>query len=118
MVRATLRVVRHEPLVHFFLLGGLIFAADAVLHPPDRNERVITVTRAMRQAMSENFDEDRERKATGTELDAMVDPGSGCAWPGNWARNPRSRQACAGQASFASLRPTAATTFRARTACG
>ncbi len=73
MVRATLRVVRHEPLVHFFLLGGLIFAADAVLHPPDRNDRVITVTPAMRQAMSENFDEDRERKATGTELDAMVE---------------------------------------------
>jgi len=59
--------------VHFFLLGGLIFAIDAVLHPPDRTERVITVTRAMRQAMSENFDEDRERKATGAELNAMVE---------------------------------------------
>ena len=70
---AAWRLLRREPLVHFFLLGGLIFAADAVLHPPDRNERVITVTRAMRQAMSENFDEDRERKATPAELDAMVE---------------------------------------------
>ena len=67
------RFLRREPLVHFFLLGGLIFAADAVLHPPDRNERVITVTHAMRQAMSENFDEDRERKATPAELNAMVE---------------------------------------------
>ena len=66
-------MLRREPLVHFFLLGGLIFAIDAVLHPPDRNERVITVTRAMRQAMSENFDEDRERKATSAELSAMVE---------------------------------------------
>ena len=72
IVRAAWRIVRHEPLVHFFLLGGLIFAADAMLHPPER-ERVITVTRAMRQAMSENFDEDRERHATGAELDAMVE---------------------------------------------
>ncbi len=71
--RAAWRALRREPLVHFFLLGGLIFAADAVLHPPDRTERVITVTQAMRQAMSENFDEDRERKATGAELDAMVE---------------------------------------------
>jgi len=70
---AAWRLLRREPLVHFFLLGGLIFAADAMLHPPDRNERVITVTRAMRQAMSENFDEDRERKATPAELDAMVE---------------------------------------------
>lgn len=72
-LHAAWRIVRREPLVHFFLLGGLIFAIDAVLHPPDRTERVITVTRAMRQAMSENFDEDRERKATGAELNAMVE---------------------------------------------
>lgn len=73
VLHAAWRTFRGEPLVHFFLLGGLIFAADFVLHPPDRNERVITVTRAMRQAMSENFDEDRERKATAAELDAMVE---------------------------------------------
>lgn len=72
-LHAAWRTLRREPLLHFFLLGGLIFAADAMLHPPDRNERVITITRAMRQAMSENFDEDRERKATGAELDAMVE---------------------------------------------
>ncbi len=66
------RAALGEPLLHFLLLGGLIFGADAILHPPDRTERVITVTRAMRQTMSESFDEDRERKATPAELDAMV----------------------------------------------
>ena len=72
-LRAAWRTLCSEPLVHFFLLGGLIFAGDALLHPPDRTERVITITRAMRQAMSENFDEDRERKATDAELSAMVE---------------------------------------------
>jgi len=65
--------LRREPLVHFLLLGGLIFGADAVLHPPDRTERVITVTRAMRDSMAAGFDEDRERPATEAELKAMVE---------------------------------------------
>ncbi len=67
------RTLRTEPLVHFLLLGGLIFGADAVLHPPDRTARVITVTRAMRDAMRANFDEDRQRPATDAELNAMVE---------------------------------------------
>lgn len=67
------RSLRAEPLFHFLLLGGLLFGADAVLHPPDRTERVITVTRAMRDAMRANFDEDRERPATDAELNAMVE---------------------------------------------
>ena len=67
------RTLRTEPLVHFLLLGALIFAADAALHPPDRTERTITVTRAMRDAMRANFDEDRERPATDAELNAMVE---------------------------------------------
>ena len=62
-----------EPLLHFLLLGGVIFGVDAWLHPPDRTERVITVTRAMQEAMRANFDEDRERPATDAELHAMVE---------------------------------------------
>ncbi len=72
-LRRAWRFVRSEPLVHFVVLGAIIFAADALLHPPDRSKRVIVVTRAMRQAMSDNFDEDRERKATASELNAMVE---------------------------------------------
>ena len=67
------RFVLREPLVHFVALAGLIFGADAVLHPPDRTARVITVTRAMRETMAVNFDEDRERKATPAELNSMVE---------------------------------------------
>ena len=67
------RILRTEPLIHFLLLGSLIFGADALLHPPDRTERVITVTSAMRQAMRDNFDEDRERPATDVEMNAMVE---------------------------------------------
>ena len=72
-LRRGLRRVVREPLVHFFLLGGLVFGLDAVLNPPDRTERVITVTRAMRDTMRTNFDEDRERPATDAELNAMVE---------------------------------------------
>lgn len=71
--RSLWRFLRREPLVHFAVLAGLIFGADAILHPPDRTARVITVTRAMREAMSVNFDEDRERKATPAELDSMIE---------------------------------------------
>lgn len=71
--RAVWRFVRREPLIHFIVLAGLIFGADAILHPPDRSTRVITVTRAMREAMATNFDEDRERRATPDELNQMVE---------------------------------------------
>ncbi len=71
--RAVWRFVRREPLIHFIVLAGLIFGADAILHPPDRTTRVITVTRAMREAMATNFDEDRERRATPDELNQMVE---------------------------------------------
>ncbi|GAC1348564.1 MAG: hypothetical protein NVSMB18_37040 [Acetobacteraceae bacterium] len=70
---AAWRFVRREPLIHFVVFAGLLFAIDAVLHPPDRNARVITVTRAMREAMATNFDEDRERRATPDELNEMVE---------------------------------------------
>ncbi|MGI4950545.1 MAG: peptidyl-prolyl cis-trans isomerase [Janthinobacterium lividum] len=63
----------HEPMLHFMVLAAGLFALDAVLHPPDRTSHVITVTKAMRTAMSENFDEDRERPATPAELNAMVE---------------------------------------------
>ena len=67
------RFIRREPLVHFVILAGIIFGADAILHPPDRNARIITVTRAMRETMATNFDEDRERKATPAELNSMIE---------------------------------------------
>src|SRR5215470_12301843 len=55
------RSLWREPLLHFFVLGALIFAADLILHPPANDERVITVTKALRQSFIDNFDEDKER---------------------------------------------------------
>ena len=72
-LRAALRFVCREPLIHFFLLAGLIFGADAILHPPDRSAKTITVTQAMRETMARNFDEDRERVPTAREMKAMVE---------------------------------------------
>jgi hypothetical protein len=66
------RMLRSEPLVHFALLGGLIFATDAVLHPPAKNERVITVTKALRQSFIDNYDEDKERVPSEAELQNMI----------------------------------------------
>ena len=62
-----------EPLLHFAVLGGLIFGADAVLHPPAKDDKVITVTKAMRQSFIDNFDEDKERKPTDEDLRKMVE---------------------------------------------
>jgi parvulin-like peptidyl-prolyl cis-trans isomerase-like protein len=70
---AIARTLVREPLVHFVLLGALIFGADAVLHPPAKDDKVITVTKAMRQSFIESFDEDKERKPTDADIQKMVD---------------------------------------------
>src|SRR5258708_27261857 len=70
---AVLRSLRKEPLLHFCVLGGLIFAADAALHRPAKDERVINVTKARRQAFVDSFDEDRQRVPSDGELQKMID---------------------------------------------
>lgn len=62
-----------EPLLHFCLLGALVFIGDALLHPPAKDERVITVTKSMRQSFIDNFDEDKERVPSDTELQKMIE---------------------------------------------
>ncbi|WFU75119.1 peptidylprolyl isomerase [Bradyrhizobium sp. CB2312] len=62
-----------EPLLHFTLLGAIIFGIDAVLHPPAKDEKVITVTKAMRQSFIDNFDEDKERAPSEAQLQKMID---------------------------------------------
>ncbi|MCK1389193.1 peptidyl-prolyl cis-trans isomerase [Bradyrhizobium sp. 1] len=62
-----------EPLLHFALLGAIIFGIDAVLHPPVKDEKVITVTKAMRQSFIDNFDEDKERAPSNDQLQKMID---------------------------------------------
>jgi len=62
-----------EPLLHFAVLGAVIFGADALLHPPAKDEKVITVTKALRQSFIDNFDEDKERVPSEADLQKMAD---------------------------------------------
>ncbi len=62
-----------EPLVHFAILGGLIFGIDAVLHPPARNEHVIVVTKALRQSFIDGFSEDKDKAPTADDVNKMID---------------------------------------------
>jgi hypothetical protein len=73
IVAGTARFLWREPLLHFVLLGALIFGADAVLHPPPKDDKVITVTKAMRQSFIDNFDEDKSSSPSEAELEKMID---------------------------------------------
>jgi parvulin-like peptidyl-prolyl isomerase len=73
IISAAARLLRREPLLHFVLLGALIFGVDAVLHPPAKDDKLITVTKAMRQSFIDNFDEDKERVPSDAELEKMTE---------------------------------------------
>jgi hypothetical protein len=72
-ISAFWRFLRREPLVHFCVLGALIFGADAILHPPKKDDRTILVTKTMRQSFIDNFDEDKARVPSDEELQKMID---------------------------------------------
>jgi hypothetical protein len=67
------RLVKREPLVHFAALGALIFGADALLHPPVKDDHTITLTKTLRQSFIDNFDEDKARVPSDAELKKMID---------------------------------------------
>lgn len=71
-ISALVRLLR-EPLLHFTLLGAIIFGVDAVLHPPAKDEKFIAVTKAMRQSFIDNFDEDKARAPSDDQLQKMID---------------------------------------------
>ncbi len=73
LMAGVARFIRREPLLHFVVLGALIFAADAALHPPSRDDKVIVVTKALRQSFIDNFDEDKESAPTDAQLEKMID---------------------------------------------
>ena len=70
---AAVRALGREPLLHFALLGALIFGIDAALRPPAKDDKVITVTKAMRQSFIDGFDEDKARVPADSELEKMID---------------------------------------------
>jgi hypothetical protein len=67
------RSLWRDPLLHFFVLGALIFGVDAALHPPTKDEKEIIVTKAMRQSFIDNFDEDKARVPSDGELQKMIE---------------------------------------------
>jgi hypothetical protein len=73
IVSAVTRFLWREPLLHFVVLGALIFGADAVLHPPAKDDKVITVSKAMRQSFIDNFDEDKLRVPSEAEMEKMIE---------------------------------------------
>jgi hypothetical protein len=71
--RSLWRAGLSEPLVQFILISVVLFGIDVRLHPPVKENRTIVVTRQMRNAISDNYDEDHARKPTDLELKARID---------------------------------------------
>jgi hypothetical protein len=78
VLSAAARFLWREPLLHFCVLGALIFGADALLHPPAKDNKEIVVSKALRQSFIDGFDEDKQRVPSDVELQQMID---------NWVAN-------------------------------
>jgi hypothetical protein len=70
---AALSALWREPLLHFCILGGLIFAIDHVLRPPALDDKTIVITRNMQQAFIKGFSEDGDRTPTEEQIKNMID---------------------------------------------
>ncbi len=77
-VASTMARLLREPLLHFCVLGALIFGVDALLHPPAKDDKEIVVSKALRQSFINSYDEDGERVPSDTELQKIID---------NWVAN-------------------------------
>jgi hypothetical protein len=63
----------HEPLLHFLLIGSLIFAIHAVVTPSVSKDKLIEVTPETRQSIVELFESTNQRKPTPEELARLID---------------------------------------------
>jgi PPIC-type PPIASE domain len=70
---AAFSALRREPLIHFCLLGGLIFAIDHVLHPPSQDDKTIVVSKNMQETFVKGFSEDGDRTPSLEQLNNMID---------------------------------------------
>lgn len=70
---AAFSVLRREPLIHFCLLGGLIFGIDHLMQPPLQDEKTIVVRKSMRDAFIKGFSEDGDFAPTPEQLNNMID---------------------------------------------
>ena len=67
-----LRKLAAEPLIHFLLLGAVLFALNAAL-PNAAPPREIVVTEGRMRSLAETFRRTFQRAPTSQELDALVD---------------------------------------------
>ena len=77
MTSAAARLWR-EPLLHFCVLGALIFGVNMLFQPPAKDNKEIVISKALRQSFIDGFDEDKERVPSETELQQRID---------NWVAN-------------------------------
>jgi len=64
--------VLHEPLLHFLVLGGLVFALDYSLGDSAANQRVIRVDDALVGELREMFESGQGRPPTTKEIDSLL----------------------------------------------
>lgn len=63
----------HEPLLHFLLIGSLIFAIHAAVSPSVSKDRLIEVPPEVRRSTIELFENTNQRKPSSDELNRLVD---------------------------------------------
>lgn len=71
--RSILRRLSREPLLHFLLIGSVLFGADRWFRSPADDMKTIVVTKTMQSAFIRGFDEDGVRKPTPQQLKNMID---------------------------------------------
>jgi hypothetical protein len=69
----TLKALLKEPVLHFLLIGLLLFAAYGWLAPADKSGARIVVTQPMVEAMALEYRTRWSRPPTEQELAALVD---------------------------------------------
>ena len=69
----ALRALAREPLLHFLVLGALIFAADAIANPASRQDHIIAVTPEVRRDIAAQFQDKQGRPPTPAELEPLID---------------------------------------------
>jgi hypothetical protein len=68
------RRIASEPLVHFVIVGGLLFALDALFGSSrGGEERTIVVSEGVRRELADAFSHEHGRAPTGEELEARVE---------------------------------------------
>jgi len=72
-LKQTVRSILGEPLLHFLVLGALLFVLNAVISPEVPKERLIEVTPDVRRFIVETFVSERQRDPTPEEVERLID---------------------------------------------